>query len=114
MTTRTGVAGVAATIVVLSGFAAVPAASAATPTCFGQRATIVGTKMAGLLGGTGEFTLPNTDVPVHFPVERLYHVDGTPREDWKPSVWFDPTDPSGPDTQLAAGLDALKAKMAGN
>jgi carboxyl-terminal processing protease len=77
-----------------------------------KRATVVGTKMAGLLGGTGEFTLPNSQIVVHFPIERLYHVDGTPREDWKPNVWFDATDPTGPDAELAAGLDALKAKMA--
>jgi C-terminal processing protease CtpA/Prc len=77
-----------------------------------KRATVVGTKMAGLLGGTGEFTLPNSQIVVHFPIERLYHVDGTPREDWKPTVWFDATDPTGPDAELAAGLDALKAKMA--
>ena len=78
-----------------------------------KRATVVGSKMAGLLGGTGDFTLPHTQVPVRFPVERLYHVDGTPREDFKPTVWLDPTDPDGPDGILNAGVEALKAKMAG-
>lgn len=76
-----------------------------------KRATIVGTKMAGLLGGTGDFTLPHTQVPVKFPVERLYHVNGTPRENFKPEVWFDPTDPSGPDAILATGIDELKKKL---
>ncbi len=79
-----------------------------------KRATIVGTRMAGLLGGTGDFTLPHTGVALQFPVERLYHVDGTPREDFKPAVWLEPTDPEGPDAILAAGLDALRAKIAAN
>jgi len=26
---------------------------------------------------------------VSFPVERLYHLNGTPREDFKPTVWLD-------------------------
>ncbi len=77
-----------------------------------KRATVVGTKMAGLLGGTGEFVLPHTQVTVHFPTERLYHVDGTPREDWKPTVWFDPINATGQDAELATGLGALKAKFA--
>ena len=74
-------------------------------------ATVVGTKMAGLLGGTGDFTLPHSGVPVHFPIERLYHVNGTPREEFKPAIWFEPTDPNGPDAIFNAGVDALKAKM---
>ena len=78
-----------------------------------KRATIVGTKMAGLLGGTADFTLPHTGVPLSFPVERLYHVNGTPREDFKPTVWLDPTDPNGSDGILGAGVDELKAKIAG-
>lgn len=77
-----------------------------------KRATIVGTKMAGLLGGTSDFTLPHSHVPVKFPTERLYHVDGTPREDFKPGIWFDPTsDAAGADPILAAGLAELKKKL---
>ena len=77
-----------------------------------KRATIVGTKMAGLLGGTSDFTLPHTHVPVKFPTERLYHVDGTPREDFKPEIWFDPTaNASGSDPILAAGIAELKKKL---
>lgn len=78
------------------------------------RATIVGTKMAGLLGGTSDFVLPKTRVPVSFPTERLYHVNGTPREDYKPGVWFDTINASdgGKDPILAAGLEELK-KMLG-
>lgn len=75
------------------------------------RAPIVGTKMAGLLGGTSDFVLPKTRVPVSFPTERLYHVNGTPREDFKPGVWFDPTEATGKDPILAAGLEELKKKI---
>jgi carboxyl-terminal processing protease len=77
-----------------------------------KRATIVGTKMAGLLGGTSDFTLPRTHVPVKFPTERLYHVNGTPREDFKPEIWFDPTaNATGSDPILAAGMAELKKKL---
>ena len=77
-----------------------------------KRATIVGTKMAGLLGGTSDFTLPHSHVPVKFPTERLYHVNGTPREDFKPEIWFDPTEAStGSDPILATGLAELKKKL---
>ena len=76
-----------------------------------KRATIVGTKMAGLLGGTTDFTLPHSRIPLKFPTERLYHVNGTPREDFKPEVWFDPTDATGQDALLAVGIDELKKQL---
>jgi C-terminal processing protease CtpA/Prc len=49
-----------------------------------QRATIVGTPMAQLLGATEGMTLPHTRFEVRVPTERLYHVDGTPREAFRP------------------------------
>ena len=54
-----------------------------------QRAVVVGTPMAGLLGAIRSFELPETGIPVRFPVERLFHVDGTPREDFVPDVLVD-------------------------
>jgi C-terminal processing protease CtpA/Prc len=72
-----------------------------------QRAVVVGTRMAGLCGGTGSFVLPDTGIGVHFPVERLYHVDGTPREKWVPPVLVDLAAESGDDPILARGLAAL-------
>jgi C-terminal processing protease CtpA/Prc len=53
-------------------------------------ATIVGTAMAGLLGATYHVTLPNTGIGVNIPAERLYHVDGRPREAFRPAVLVDP------------------------
>jgi C-terminal processing protease CtpA/Prc len=49
-----------------------------------QRASIFGTPMAGLLGATYSEKLPLTGIEVRVPAERLYHVDGTPREAFVP------------------------------
>lgn len=76
-----------------------------------NRATVVGTKMAGLLGGIDQFDLPNTNIGVRFPIERLYHVNGTPREDFVPDRLVTFEDKSLADPILAAGLTALRAKL---
>jgi C-terminal processing protease CtpA/Prc len=54
-----------------------------------KRGTVVGTRMSGLKGAIEDFELPNTKVIVKFPVEKLSHLDGTPREDWAPPVLVD-------------------------
>ncbi|MEO8117593.1 MAG: S41 family peptidase [Bacteroidota bacterium] len=51
-----------------------------------KRATIIGTAMAGLLGAINSFTLTETKIGYQFPTERLYHINGTPREDYKPTI----------------------------
>lgn len=53
------------------------------------RATVVGTEMAGLLGATSQITLPHTRIGVSFPTEKLFHVNGTPREDFVPRIHVD-------------------------
>ncbi|HEX9138428.1 MAG TPA: S41 family peptidase [Steroidobacteraceae bacterium] len=73
-----------------------------------RRAQIVGTAMAGLRGGTGEFTLPNSKISVHIPVERLYRVNGTPRETFMPSLLVDLVHARGDDPILALGLKVLE------
>ena len=73
-----------------------------------HRAAIVGTAMAGLRGGTDEFTLPNSKIPVHFPVERLYRVNGAPRETFTPALLVDLVGAHGDDPILARGLEALE------
>jgi C-terminal processing protease CtpA/Prc len=74
-----------------------------------KRATIVGTPMARLCGGTEGLDLPNTAIPVHIPTYRLYHVNGTPRENFTPSINVDLTKRSGAeDPVLARGWDAAK------
>jgi C-terminal processing protease CtpA/Prc len=76
-------------------------------------ATIVGTPMAGLAGATYHVTLPRTGIGMNVPAERLYHVDGTPRETFRPDI---PVDVSrvrpGEDPFLAAALLALAEKTA--
>lgn len=67
-----------------------------------HRAVTVGTAMAGLSGGTGPFTLPHSGITVHFPIERLYHIDNTPREHWLPRITVDVARPG--DAILAQGL----------
>jgi carboxyl-terminal processing protease len=54
-----------------------------------KRAKIVGTKMARLIGATSSITLPNTKIGVNFPTEKLFHIDGRPREKFIPTVMVD-------------------------
>lgn len=49
-----------------------------------QGARVVGQPMAGLLGAIYDLRLPRTGLVVKIPVERLYAVDGTPREQFHP------------------------------
>jgi C-terminal processing protease CtpA/Prc len=76
-----------------------------------HRARIVGAPMAGLRGGTGEFTLPNSKISVHFPVERLYRVNGAPRETFAPPFLVDLAHKSGDDPILARGLRVIEDEM---
>jgi len=55
-------------------------------------ATVVGTPMAGLLGATTQIVLPGTGIRINVPFERLYHVNGTPRENFEPAVLVDVTE----------------------
>jgi hypothetical protein len=48
-------------------------------------AAVEGTRMAGLLGAVYDERLPNSGLIVKLPVERLYAVDGTPREEFEPA-----------------------------
>jgi len=73
------------------------------------RAHIVGTRMAGLCGATTGFTLPKSGIGVNFPTERLYHLNGTPREKFVPRILVDLARESGSDPILARGLAALRA-----
>jgi C-terminal processing protease CtpA/Prc len=51
-----------------------------------RRATIVGTEMARLAGATSGIKLPNTGIGVTFPTEKLFHINGSPRENFVPPV----------------------------
>jgi len=49
-----------------------------------KRAKITGTKMAGLLGAIYTFKAENTNIGYQIPAESMYHINGTPREDFLP------------------------------
>jgi len=50
-----------------------------------QGAHVVGQPMAGLLGAIYDLRLPRTGLLVKIPVEKLYAVDGAPREQFRPA-----------------------------
>jgi C-terminal processing protease CtpA/Prc len=77
-----------------------------------RRATVVGTEMARLLGATSGIRLPNTGIGVNFPSEKLFHVNGTPREKFVPPVYIGLllNERQGDDVVLNRGLAELKAK----
>ena len=52
-------------------------------------ATVVGTEMAGLLGATEHMILPHSGIGMNLPTEKLFHVNGTPREQFRPPVYVD-------------------------
>jgi C-terminal processing protease CtpA/Prc len=47
-------------------------------------ARVEGEPMAGLLGAVYDYKLEQSGMVIKFPVERLFHVDGTPREKFVP------------------------------
>lgn len=74
-----------------------------------KRGTIIGTKMPGLMGAVYSFQMPSTKIGFAFPVEKLYHVNGTPRENFSPSVVVDLTkQKTGEDLILETALKFLK------
>jgi carboxyl-terminal processing protease len=72
--------------------------------------TVVGTPMAGLLGATNQVMLSRTGIGVNLPAERLYHVNGTAREAFQPSVLVDVTRQFDVDPFVAAALRVLKER----
>ena len=73
-------------------------------------AATFGTNMAGLLGGITEHRLKQTGVKVKLTTERLYHMDGTPREMFRPRGYFNYADAlseTGQDGPMNAALDHL-------
>ena len=74
--------------------------------------TVVGTEMAGLLGATNHFELPHSKIGVNLPAERLTHVNGTPRENFRPRVYVSPAAlaASDGDPILDAGMRELQRK----
>jgi C-terminal processing protease CtpA/Prc len=79
-----------------------------------KRAKIVGAPMAGLVGATQSVTLPNTGIGVTFPAQKLFHLNGTPRENFQPPVTVDLLSPDSRNAQdpiLDAGLKTLATRL---
>jgi carboxyl-terminal processing protease len=51
-----------------------------------KRAKIIGTQMAGLIGAISNFQLTESKIGFQFPTERLYHINGTQRENFIPEI----------------------------
>lgn len=81
-----------------------------------KRATIVGTRMAGLNGGIFNLELPHTKISVSYAGERLNHINGTPRENFVPPVFVNLLDKRLSrvhDPIFEIGYQALRRLIAG-
>jgi C-terminal processing protease CtpA/Prc len=74
-----------------------------------KRATIIGTQMARLNGAVYSYKMPNTGIGFSFPVERLFHVNGTPREKFEPAIIISPV--KGKEAALQKALRVLQKKV---
>jgi C-terminal processing protease CtpA/Prc len=74
-----------------------------------QRATIMGTEMARLNGAISSYRLPNSSFGFNIPTERLYRVDGLPREDFVPARYVTPAGGGPTDTALEKPCAICKA-----
>jgi len=76
-----------------------------------KRATVVGTELARLNGAVYSYKLPNSGIGFGFPAEKLYHLNGTPREIYRPKVLVDmrkEASSPGQDVLLETALRLLK------
>jgi len=72
-------------------------------------APVVGTPMARLLGALGEVNLPASGIVVRIPTEKLFHLDGAPREAFAPCPAQVPSAPSaGSDPALQTAVALLQ------
>lgn len=78
-----------------------------------KRAVVVGTAMAHLAGAVGDLHLSRTGVDVAFATEQLFHINGTPRQDWLPPVLVDAGGSRNEDPVLVRGLAELGSLGAG-
>ncbi|MFC6222818.1 S41 family peptidase [Hymenobacter artigasi] len=74
-----------------------------------QRATIVGTEMARLNGAVSSFRLPNSTFGFNIPTERLYRIDGLPRENFVPAEHIMSDVKGTTDTALEKALHHLQS-----
>jgi len=69
----------------------------------------IASDMGDLLGGMSNFSFDDNKISLTIPTETLFHVDGTPREDFTAdtALRFADSDETGSDPALAAALDIL-------
>ena len=77
-----------------------------------QRATVVGTRMAGLGAAIGRITLRESGIGVQISTEPVFHLDGSPREDFRPEVLVEPV--AGQDLLLDEGMRLLAEQVRGS
>lgn len=76
-----------------------------------KRATVIGTQLARLNGAVDGTDMPNTKIGFNFPTERLYHINGTPREEYEPRLLVDVQNQApGKDVIMMVALDYLNTK----
>ena len=73
-----------------------------------KRATIVGTRMAGLNGAVFDLELPNSKIKLQYAAEKLFHMNGTSRADFAPPVSVRLTGKSTDDPILGTGIKTLR------
>jgi len=73
-----------------------------------KRATVIGTELARLNGSIESVEMPNTHIRFNLPTERLYHINGQPRELYKPTIEVDVTRPYQGDLILDTALKVLQ------
>lgn len=75
-----------------------------------DRADIIGTKMAGLVGAKYDFKLPETGIGVSYSAEKLFHINGTPHENYVPDILIEPDGKPG-DLILETAIRFLNDKI---
>jgi carboxyl-terminal processing protease len=74
-----------------------------------KRGKIIGTPMAALNGAVYSYTMPNTNIGFSFPCEKLFHINGMPRENFKPHIIVETKkQKAGEDLILKTALQILK------
>lgn len=74
---------------------------------------IIGTTMARLNGAVYSYEMPNTKIHFSFTAERLYHINGLPRELYVPQLFIDlikMKTVAGKDIFLSTAINYLKGK----
>lgn len=73
-----------------------------------RRATVVGTRMAGLNGAVFDLQLPYSGIKLNYAAEKLFHLNGTPREEFVPPVLVNLTGEEAGDSILEVGVRTLR------